>query len=141
MMMKRIKVETQVSAEAGVQRSDSQLMGTPNKSLNASFSRINVFNSNFYGGPPGVSNSRLNLSNFLYEHRNSQLFGLNPLAGHGLSKQESDVQRLPSMTRNLSLPFGQQPPDNGANFLSYKSGIYDMQELFHHLDMGGAQND
>lgn len=55
--------------------------GTPNKSLNASFSHMNVFNSNFYGGGMGgLNNSRLNLSNFLFDQRNSNIFGINALS-------------------------------------------------------------
>lgn len=43
--------------------------GTPNKSLNASFSKLNAFQSNIYGGLLQNNNSRLNLSNFLFDAR------------------------------------------------------------------------
>jgi hypothetical protein len=43
--------------------------GTPNKSLNASFSKLNAFQSNIYGGLLHNNNSRLNLSNFLFDGR------------------------------------------------------------------------
>ena len=46
--------------------------GTPNKSLNASFSKLNAFQSNIYGGI-GVgllpNSSRINLSNYLLDPR------------------------------------------------------------------------
>jgi len=46
---------------------------------------------------------------------------------------------------NLSRMGSVPPPFTGiaeqSNLMTYKSGIYDMQELFHHLNMGPGNND
>lgn len=67
--------------------------GTPNKSLNASFSKMNAFQSNIYAGMGGLipNNSRINLSNYLFDHRFSNSI-LNLNAAHLLNGGQGNNQ-------------------------------------------------
>ena len=88
--------------------------GTPNKSLNASFTKIGMYPSNIYGGVPGIGNSRLNLSNFLLDQRINSIFG--GITGNGAAAAAKDIlndhsMNLPNpgllnLSRFGSLPFG-----------------------------------
>ena len=82
--------------------------------------------------------SRLNLSNFLFDNRNSSSIftGINAFAAaYALKDLVKEEQNLPSLSRGISLPFGGLLQDQ-AGLMSYKSGIMDMNELFNELDMG-----
>lgn len=73
---KRLKIEKEASM---IESSPIPASGTPNKSLNASFSKIGMYTSNIYGAPANcgaaMANSRLNLSNFFLDQRLNSIFG------------------------------------------------------------------
>ena len=75
--------------------------GTPNKSLNASFSKIiGGCNSNIYQG-----GSKLNLSNFMFDQRSSSnVFGVNALLAAHMGTKEGFQPTLPSLNRMPSAP-------------------------------------
>jgi hypothetical protein len=70
--LKRMKLEEQQKSDpVPLSPMRGEGNGTPNKSLNASFSKLAAFQSNIYGGAGGLlpNNSRINLSNYLFDHR------------------------------------------------------------------------
>ena len=116
-MSKRLKIEK----ESSIMDQSPVAGGTPNKSLNASFTKIGMYPSNFYGGGvAGLGNSRLNLSNFFLDQRINSILG--GLTGNGPAAAAKDIlndhsMNLPNsgllnLSRFGSLPFGGAAPVN-----------------------------
>lgn len=76
----------------------------------------------------------MNLSNFLFDNRNSSIFGLNTLAvAAAVAAGQTSIGGLqrdgdPTLGRGSSMPVD--------DIFRYKSGIMDMHNLFNQLDMG-----
>ena len=66
--------------------------GTPTKSLNASFSHMNIFSSNIYGATnqPSNMNKNLNLSGFLFDNNSSRI-NMQPLYSMALAAANNNA--------------------------------------------------